>query len=71
MIKSKSQKTKKIILTDDKRIFCTKVKLPEEESNTPIKNINPLLDNSMENSSNKKNLFKKKIHLLNIKLEII
>ena len=60
MIKSKSQKTKKIILTDDKRIFCTKVKLPEEESNTPVKNINPLLDNSLENSSNKKKSIQKK-----------
>ena len=41
MIHSKSQKLKKIILTDDKRLFYTRVKLPEEESNSQISDYDP------------------------------
>jgi 5'-AMP-activated protein kinase catalytic alpha subunit len=38
MIHSKSQKTKKIVPTDDEKLFYTRVKLKEEESNSQIKN---------------------------------
>ena len=38
MIHSKSQKTKKIVPTDDERLFYTRVKLKEEESNSQINN---------------------------------
>jgi len=34
MIHSKSQKTKKLVRTDDKRLFYTRVKLKGEESNS-------------------------------------
>ena len=38
MIHSKSQKTKKIVQTDDERLFYTRAKLKEEESNSQINN---------------------------------
>ena len=38
MIHSKSQKTKKIVQTDDERLFYTRVKLKDEESNSQINN---------------------------------
>ena len=38
MIHSKSQKTKKIVPTDDERLFYTRVKLKEEESNSQVNN---------------------------------
>ena len=38
MIHSKSQKTKRIVPTDDERLFYTRVKLKEEESNSQVNN---------------------------------
>ena len=68
MIHSKSQKAKKIVLTDDERLFYTCIKSPEEESIS--QNGNEEIRDLLKSCSNKKPAIKKS-HLMNIKLEII